>query len=168
MHDDPKLPPPPAHFLQNEAPIDLDRLERAVRSLALGDDPDLLELLEIDGPLELLAVAGDPFKFVTHLQRLGDSGIVVVPFDQAGRTMVDASERLYRAVTKIELATNGDEVLEAHFDNATARDVGGGHFRLDKRAAVDKMDLAVASAMASHLATLEDVLALARPSFSRL
>jgi hypothetical protein len=42
--------------------------------------------------------------------------------------MTLASEALFREITskEVPLATPGDEVLETHLENATARDVGGG------------------------------------------
>jgi phage terminase large subunit-like protein len=109
-------------------------------------------------------VAGDPHKFETQLQHLDEEGLQVLRFGQ-GDPMTLASEALYREITskEVPLATSGDEVLEVHLENATARDVGGGKWRLDKKRAEDKMDAAVSTAMGVFLARDPDVATPPRP-----
>jgi phage terminase large subunit-like protein len=174
VHDNPKTPPPPAHVLQDEGPIDLDEVEAIVRAVSTGDyDALRTEVAEAareqfgmrqGEPLDVVMVAGDPHKFETQLQHLDEEGLQVLRFGQ-GDPMTLASEALYREITskEVPLATSGDEVLEVHLENATARDVGGGKWRLDKKRAEDKMDAAVSTAMGVFLARDPDVATPPRP-----
>jgi phage terminase large subunit-like protein len=180
VHDNPKAPPPPAHLLQSEGPIDLDEIRDIVRAVSTGDyDGELrAELAEqaretfgmAQGePLTVVIVAADPHKFETQLQDLDDEGLQVMRFSQ-GDPMTLASDALYREITskEVPLATSGDEVLEVHLENAAARDVGGGKWRLDKKRAEDKMDAAVSTAMGVYLARDPEIATPPRPGLTLL
>lgn len=170
VHDNPEAPPPPAHKLLDEGPINLDMLEETIKAIATGDlEPELRDLAGLpDGPLKIVAVGADPHKFETQLQHLDDSAFNVFRFDQ-GPLMTKASDALLRACSPKadeRLAHNGDRILETHMENATARDVGNGRWRLDKKNATEKMDAAVAEAMNVYMMGNEDIVARRRPSFS--
>lgn len=172
VHDNPAAPPPPAHKLLPEGPIDLDMVEDTIRGIAKGTlEPELARILELPAePVRVVAVGGDPHKFETQIQHLDASGFNTFRFDQ-GPLMTKASEQLYRSTSpKAEhrLAHAGDKVLTAHMENATAKDVGNGRWRLDKKAATEKMDAAVSTAMGVYMIGNKDIVSVARPSFSIL
>lgn len=179
VHDDPKAPPPPAHFLQDEGPVSLDEVEDVVYAVSTGDYSDLrgeladrlpgLFGVEQGVPLSVVMVAADPNKFETQLQHLDDEGFQTLRFGQ-GEPMTLASEALFREIVSKDapLATSGDDVLETHLENATARDVGGGRWRLDKKKAEDKMDAAVTTAMGVYLARDPEIATPPRPSLTLL
>lgn len=172
VHDNPKAPPPPAHKLLEEGPIALDMIEDTIKAIARGGlDPEIRAVLGLPNePMRVAAVAGDPHKFETQLQHLDDAGFNVFRFDQ-GPLMTKASEELYRAFSPKavnRIAHNGDPVVQAHFENATAKDVGNGRWRLDKKNALEKMDAAVSGAMGIYVVTQPDIVVAGRPSFTIL
>lgn len=179
VHDDPKAPPPPAHFLLPEGPVSLDDVENVVRALSTGDwravPGDLAAAardafgLDEGVPLTVVMVAADPNKFETQLQHLDDEGFQTLRFGQ-GEPMTLASEALFREVASKDapLAQPGDDVWETHMENAAARDVGGGRWRLDKKRAEDKMDAAVSTAMGVYLARDPEIANPPRPSVTIL
>lgn len=176
VHENPALPPPPAHKLLDEGPIDLDMIEDTIRKIARGGlEPEIAAQLELTGPTRVIAIGADPHKFETQLQRLDKSGFNVFRFDQ-GPLMTKASEALYRAATprrnpdptKLMLAHNGDVILQAHMENATAKDIGNGRWRLDKKSATEKMDAGVATAMNVYMCGNDDIVRTTRPSVSVL
>jgi phage terminase large subunit-like protein len=154
---------PPCHEpILTDEPLRLDYIEAQV--------------LEIAKRHRVLAILADPYKFETQLQNFEDMGFLAVRFDQTNARMVPASEALYAAVNNQLLAHDGDPVLEQHMHNSVARDVGGGRWRLDKRRPktsseanpTDKMDGAVATAMAVWACQQEEILNFARPTLSIL
>jgi phage terminase large subunit-like protein len=157
VHPDPAKPPPPVHrVVEGEGPLDMD-----------DDVLAELELFVKETGVRLIAVGADPMKFEDQLSKLDKRGIVTVRFDQ-GAQMVDASETLYRDVGRKLLEHDGDPILEAHMDNAAARDVAGGRFRLDKKRASAPMDGSVGTAMGCFLANNEELIRASRPSFTVL
>lgn len=172
VHDNPAAPPPPAHKLIDEGPIDLDMIEDVFRGIAKGTlEPELARILRLPAePVRVVAIGGDPHKFETQLQHLDASGFNVFRFDQ-GPLMTKASEQLYRSISpKAEhrLAHLGERVLTAHMENATAKDVGNGRWRLDKKAATEKMDCAVSCAMGVYMIGNPEIVTIRRPTFTVL
>jgi phage terminase large subunit-like protein len=150
---------PPCHEpVLTDEPLRLDYIEELVLAIARRH--------------RVLAILADPYKFETQLQNFEDLGFLAVRFDQGNARMVPASEALYAAVNNRLLAHDGDLVLEQHLHNSVARDVGGGRWRLDKRKPkassesnpTDKMDAAVATAMAVWACQQEEILNFARPT----
>lgn len=156
VHSDPSKPPPPAHrFIQDEPAISLRRhLRPAIEEIARGH--------------RVLAFGADPHKAEAELEYFEDElGWETVRIDQ-GKQMAIGAETAYKTIGDRELQHDGDPILEAHIDNAIARDIGGGRFRLDKKNAPAAMDAAVGLAMFELLAADEELVTAGRPSVTIL
>lgn len=164
VHVDMEKPPPPAHRLEPDAPLSLELVAGEVGRL-------ILEAAAAGG--RTIAIGGDPYKLEDRMQGWEASGLEVVRVDQ-GAPMTKAAELLYAAIGEQRFEWNDGEdglpdgVIEAHFDNATARDVGNGRWRLDKKRSVAPMDGAVSAAMFVLLAEDEELAELGRPTFTVL
>jgi phage terminase large subunit-like protein len=89
----------------------------------------------------------DPWRAGQISQELQQRGIRVSAFPQHDARMVPASQRLHDAVVEGRLVHPDDPQLNAHVASAVARH-GRRGWRLDKANRADKLDAAVALAMA--------------------
>jgi phage terminase large subunit-like protein len=89
----------------------------------------------------------DPWRAGQIGQELGYRGIRVSAFPQHDARMIPASQRLHDAVTERRLVHPDDPRLNAHVATAVARH-GRRGWRIDKANRADKIDAAVALAMA--------------------
>ena len=121
-------------------------------------------IAEVTAGHPVIAIGADPHKAVAELEYYEDEfGWEAIRIDQ-GKQMAIAAETAYRTIGEKEIEHADDPVLEAHIDNAVARDIGGGRFRLDKKNAVAPMDGAVALAMFEVLAADDELVSATRPS----
>lgn len=97
------------------------------------------------------AVQFDPAFISWEAQKLGDAGLPLREFPQMGARMAAGSQALYERIVAGALAHDGDPVLTRHIASAVARQsrTGSAAWTLAKGAAKQKMDAAIALAMAT-------------------
>ena len=168
-HDDGRITIHPWFFVPGD---DLEgRAQRDRVPYALWRDDGLVTV--IDGPViepeavedqirELCArfdvreIAFDPHLARMTMQRLHDDGLPVVEFRQGPLTMGPAIGDLERAVNGRKIRHTGHPVLRHHFDSVVASRNDTGLVRMHKATRFDRIDGAVASAMAVSRATTND------------
>jgi phage terminase large subunit-like protein len=160
-HDDGRITVQPSFFVPGE---DLaGRAERDRVPYEQWADDDLINV--IDGPViepqavedhirELCArfnvheVAFDPHLARMTMQRLHDDGIPTIEMRQGPLTMGPAIGDLERTVNGRMIRHDGHPVLRHHFDSVVASRNDTGLTRMHKGKATDRIDGAVAAAMA--------------------
>lgn len=93
-------------------------------------------------------IAFDPHLARRTMQELHDDGLPVVEFRQAPLTMGPAIADLQKSVTGLRIRHDGNPVLRHHFDSAVLSISTSGLPRLHKAKSTDRIDGAIASAMA--------------------
>ncbi|MHA6646354.1 terminase large subunit [Mesorhizobium sp. A623] len=101
-------------------------------------------------------VAFDPHLARMTMQRLYDDGIPTVEMRQGPLTMGPAIGTLERVVNGRNLRHNGHPVLRHHFDSVVASRNDTGLVRMHKGKKTDRIDGAVAAAMAVARAAMND------------
>jgi phage terminase large subunit-like protein len=101
-------------------------------------------------------VAFDPYLARQTMQRLYDDGIPTVEMRQAPLTMGPAIGDLERTVNGRMIRHNGHPVLRHHFDSVVASRNDTGLVRMHKATKTDRIDGAVAAAMAVSRAVAND------------
>lgn len=118
-------------------------------------DPDAVEdhLRELAARHDVREIAFDPHLARKMMQHLHDEGLPVVELRQAPLSMGVALGDLERTVNGHMIRHDGHPVLRHHFDSAVAsRNATTGLIRMHKGKTTDRIDGAVASAMAVHRA----------------
>lgn len=93
-------------------------------------------------------IAFDPHYAGNIMQNLSDDGFPCVSFRQGWATMGPAIKELERAILAGKFRHGGHPVLRWNFDNITIQDDGKGNKSFHKTKSKDKIDGAVAAAMA--------------------
>ena len=96
----------------------------------------------------------DRAYFVRTMRELLDEGLPVEQFAQTNQNMARACQTLYDVVTEGRMRHGGDKELEAHILNATVKETPFG-WRITKPTEGEKVDAAIASAMAADVAEVE-------------
>ena len=118
-------------------------------------DHDAVEdhIRELCGTYDVQEVAFDPYLARQMMQRLHDDGLPVVELRQAPLSMGVAIGDLERTVNGKMIRQDGHPVLRHHFDCVVAsRNESTGLVRMHKGKKTDRIDGAVAAAMAVHRA----------------
>lgn len=118
-------------------------------------DPDAVEdhIRELAARHDVQEIAFDPHLAKLIMQHLHDEGLPVVELRQAPLSMGVAIGDLERTVNGRFIRHNGHPVLRHHFDSVVAsRNETTGLVRMHKDKKTDRIDGAVASAMAVHRA----------------
>ncbi len=118
-------------------------------------DPEAVEdhLRELAARHEVQEIAFDPHLARKTMQRLHDMGLPVIELRQAPLTMGVAIGDLERTVNGQMIRHDGNPVLRHHFDSVVAsRNETTGLVRMHKGKSTDRIDGAVAAAMAVHRA----------------
>lgn len=118
-------------------------------------DPDVVEhhLVELAARYDVQEIAFDPHLARQIMQHLFDDGLPVVELRQAPLSMGVAIGDLERTVNGRLIRHNGHPVLRHHFDSVVAsRNATTGLVRMHKATKTDRIDGAVAAAMAVHRA----------------
>jgi phage terminase large subunit-like protein len=119
-------------------------------------DPETVEdhIRELCGTNDVQEIAFDPHLARRMMQSLHDDGLPVVELRQAPLSMGVAIGDLERVVTGEMIRQNGNPVLRHHFDSVVAsRNELTGLTRMHKAKKTDRIDGAIATAMAVHRAS---------------
>lgn len=136
---DPSKPPPTAHERISGDRIPFDLVEDFIR--------------DCHRRFTVREVAFDPWRFDRSAETLMGEGVNMVEFPQTNERMAPASQGLFDAVVEGRLAHDGDPILAAHMEAATAKSVGRDVWRLDKpKDATNPSDAAFAMAMGLYVA----------------
>ncbi|MEH6521113.1 terminase large subunit [Sulfitobacter sp.] len=122
-------------------------------------DPDIVEdhIRELCGTYEVQEIAFDPYLARKMMQHLHDEGLPVVELRQAPLSMGVAIGDLECTVNGHLIRHDGNEMLRHHFDCVVAsRNETSGLTRMHKGKKTDRIDGAVATAMAVHRAVAGD------------
>ncbi|KAA8606025.1 terminase [Salipiger aestuarii] len=124
-------------------------------------DPDAVEehLRELAARHDVREIAFDPHLARQIMQRLYDDGLPVIELRQAPLSMGVAIGDLERTVNGHSIRHDGHPVLRHHFDSVVAsRNESTGLVRMHKGRKTDRIDGAVAAAMAVHRAVVGESL----------
>lgn len=121
-------------------------------------DPDVVEdhIRELAAQFDVQEMAFDPYLARQIMQHLYDEGLPVIELRQAPLTMGVAIGDLERTVNGCMIRHDGHPVLRHHFDSVVASRNDTGLVRMHKGKKTDRIDGAVAAAMAVHRATTGD------------
>lgn len=113
-------------------------------------EPEAVEDLirELCARFDVQEVAFDPYLARVTMQRLFDDGLPTVEMRQAPLTMGVAAGHLERTVNGKMIRHNGHPVLRQHFDSVVASRNDTGLTRMHKARRTDRIDGAIAAAMA--------------------
>lgn len=114
------------------------------------------EITELCARFDVLEVAFDPHLARRTMQNLSDDGLPVVEFRQTPLNMGVAAGDLERTVNGRMIRHDGHPVLAAHFANVVASRSDAGLIRMHKARRTDRIDAAIASAMAVNRALAGD------------
>lgn len=123
--------------------IEPEEVEKQIREICADND-------------NVQEVAFDPHLAGMTMQRLYDDGIPAIAMRQAPLTMGPAIGTLERVVNGHNLRHNGHPVLRHHFDSVVASRNDTGLVRMHKGKKTDRIDGAVAAAMAVARAVMND------------
>ncbi|WP_415402892.1 terminase large subunit [Tateyamaria sp. SN3-11] len=167
LHDDGQITIKPTFFIPGDGiqeraetdgvPYELWRDQRHVIATP-GPiiDPDFVEdhIREHCATHDVQEIAFDPYLARKMMQTLYDEGLPVVEFRQAPLSMSVAIGDLEKAVNGKFIRHDGHPVLRHHFDCVVAsRNETSGLVRMHKGKKTDRIDGAVAAAMAVHRAS---------------
>lgn len=114
------------------------------------------QIRELCARFDVQEIAFDPHLARQSMQRLLDEGLPVIEFRQAPLTMAPAIGTLERVVNGRNIRHDGHPILRHHFDSVVASRSDMGLVRMHKGQKTDRIDGAVAAAMAvSRAATSE-------------
>lgn len=121
-------------------------------------EPDVIEdhIRELCATYDVREIAFDPYDARMTMQRLHDDGLPAVEFRQNITTMGPAIADLERVVNGKSLRHDGHPILRHHFDSVVASRNDTGLVRMHKGKKTDRIDGAVATAMAVSRASLND------------
>lgn len=113
-------------------------------------EPQAVEdhIRELCARFDVQEIAFDPHLARQSMQRLLDDGLPVIEFRQAPLTMAPAIGTLERVVNGRNLRHSGHPILRHHFDSVVASRSDMGLVRMHKGQKTDRIDGAVAAAMA--------------------
>ena len=113
-------------------------------------EPAVIEdhIRELCATYDVREIAFDPHMARTMMQRLYDDGLPAIEFRQGPLTMAPAIAELERAVNGRTLRHDGHPVLRQHFDSVVVTVGDTGMTRMHKGTRRDRIDGAVAAAMA--------------------
>lgn len=113
-------------------------------------EPQAVEdhIRELCARFDVQEIAFDPHLARQSMQRLLDDGLPVIEFRQAPLTMAPAIGTLERVVNGRNIRHNGHPILRHHFDSVVASRSDMGLVRMHKGQKTDRIDGAVAAAMA--------------------
>lgn len=111
-------------------------------------------LRELAASFHVSRLPCDRAYFVRTMRELLEEGLPVEEFVQSNQNMARACQRLYDVVTEQRCRHGGDEELEDHVLNATVKETSFG-WRITKPADAQKVDAAIAAAMAVDIAEVE-------------
>lgn len=131
-----------AYVPSKGVPLDFDAIEADIRALVSS--------------YAIQQIAYDPFLLGQMIRRLTSGGAPISapaePFHQ-GADRLEADKALYDLITQRRIAHSGDPDLRQHLANANRKvDAESRKLRIVKRTYSQKIDLAVALAMACHRA----------------
>lgn len=121
-------------------------------------EPDVIEdhIRELCAIYDVREIAFDPYDARMTMQRLHDDGLPAIEFRQNIVTMGPAIADLERVVNGRALRHGGHPVLRHHFDSVVASRNDTGLVRMHKGRKTDRIDGAVAAAMAVSRAAMND------------
>lgn len=121
-------------------------------------EPDVIEdhIRELCATYDVREIAFDPYDARMTMQRLHDDGLPAIEFRQNITTMGPAIADLERVVNGKSLRHDGHPILRHHFDSVVASRNDTGLVRMHKSKKTDRIDGAVATAMAVSRASLND------------
>ncbi len=117
-------------------------------------DPDSVEdhIRDLCATYDVQEIAFDPHLARKTMQSLFDDGLPVIELRQAPLTMGVAIGDLERTVNGAMIRQDGNPVLRHHFDSVVASRSESGLTRMHKGKKTDRIDGAIATAMAVHRA----------------
>jgi len=129
-------------------------------------EPEAVEdaIREIAATYDVREIAFDPAKAHRVMMHLMDEGLPVIEMRQGILTMGPATGDLERTVNGLKIRHNGHPILRHHFDSVVASRNDTGLTRMHKAKRTDRIDGAVAAAMAVSRAVANDN----QPSFLEL
>ena len=98
-------------------------------------------------------IAFDRWNATQMVQNLEGDGFTMVPFGQGFRDMSPATKELMRLVLEGRIAHGGNPVLRWMMDNVFVNTDPAGNIKMDKAKSTEKIDGAIALAMALDRAT---------------
>lgn len=98
-------------------------------------------------------IAFDRWNATQMVQNLEGDGFTMVPFGQGFRDMSPATKELMRLVLEGRIAHGGNPVLRWMMDNVFVKTDPAGNIKMDKEKSTEKIDGAIALAMALDRAT---------------
>ncbi|MEO9335956.1 terminase TerL endonuclease subunit [Mesorhizobium sp. SB112] len=121
-------------------------------------EPESVEehIRELCARFDVREIAFDPHLARMTMQRLHDDGLPAMAMRQGPLTMAPAIGDLERTVNGRKLRHNGHPVLRHHFDSVVASRNDTGLVRMHKAKKTDRIDGAVAAAMAVSRAAAND------------
>jgi phage terminase large subunit-like protein len=129
-------------------------------------EPEAVEeaIREIAATYDVREIAFDPAKAHRVMMHLTDEGLPVIEMRQGILTMGPATGDLERTVNGFKIRHNGHPILRHHFDSVVASRNDTGLTRMHKGKRTDRIDGAIAAAMAVSRAIANDN----QPSFLEL
>lgn len=109
-------------------------------------------IFDICDQFDVKLIGIDPWKAQSTMQALQDKGLPVVEFRQGAASMVPAIAELERAIIGERFTHGGNPVLRWNFQNIRTVRNKNDNIEFHKSKSIDKIDGAVASAMAVKLA----------------
>lgn len=121
-------------------------------------EPEVVEerIRELCARFDVREILFDPYLAAQTMQRLADDGLPAIQFRQGPLTMGPAIGDLERIVNGRRIRHGGHPILRHHFDSVVASRNDSGLVRMHKAKRTDRIDGAVAAAMAVSRASLND------------
>lgn len=104
----------------------------------------------------LREIVYDPWSFRESAEMLAEEGLPMVEFPQTAARMAPASEHLYELLKDHRVVHDGSDLLRRHVLAASASETERG-WRISKRKSKERIDAAIALAMACERATVAKV-----------
>jgi phage terminase large subunit-like protein len=104
---------------------------------------------------QLREIAYDPWQFMESAELLQERGLPMVEFPQNASRMAPASETLYELIVEQRLVHDGDRAMKEQMLAAVISPTERGGWRISKRKSQERIDGAVALAMACERAVTQ-------------
>ena len=123
---------------------------------SIDQDRILSDLVELCTELDVQEIAVDRYGAISFLYRLQERGLPVAQFGQGYVSMAGPCKEIERAILGRQFHAGGDPVLRWNFSNVRTEMDAAANIKFSKKNAIEKIDGAVAVAMAIGRAIAND------------
>lgn len=116
----------------------------------------LSDIANICNEIEVRKIAVDRWGTIGFMTRLVERGLPVVQFGQGFRDMTGSTKEIELAILARKFRHGGNRLLRWNFSNVRPETAAAGNVKFSKSKAVEKIDGAVAAAMAVGVALADD------------